>query len=77
MSRQPPAAAMGAVIREPSTVMGDFVLIRQCWTRRVLANIDEGKATGPDGIPGAILIRFIQGCRSAHIQRIDTTLGKD
>lgn len=48
------AAAMEAVIGEPSTVMGDFVLIRQRWTRRVLANIDEGKATGPDGIPGVI-----------------------
>ena len=45
---------MEAVIGEPSTVMGDFVLIRQRWTRRVLANIDEHKATGPDGIPGAI-----------------------
>ena len=52
-----PAAAMEAVIGEPSTVMGDFVLIRQRWTRRVLANIDEGKATGPDGIPGVILKR--------------------
>ena len=52
-----PAAAMEAVIGEPSTVMGDFVLIRQRWTRRVLANIDEGKATGPDGIPGVILQR--------------------
>jgi len=52
-----PAAAMEAVIGEPSTVMGDFVLIRQRWTRRVLANIDEDKATGPDGIPGAILKR--------------------
>ena len=37
--------------------MGDFVLIRQRWTRRVLANIDEDKATGPNGIPGAILKR--------------------
>ena len=37
--------------------MSDFVLIRQCWTRRVLANIDEGKATGPDGITGVILKR--------------------
>ena len=50
-----PAAAMEAVIGEPSTVMGDSVLIRQRWTRRVLANIDGGKATGPDGLSNRIL----------------------
>ena len=60
-----PAAAMEAVIGEPSTVMGDFVLIRQPWTRRVLANIDEDKATGPDGIPGAILKRTRRGSHHA------------
>ena len=51
------AAAMEAVIGEPSPVMGDCVLIRQRWTRLVLANIDEDKAIGQDGIPGAILKR--------------------
>ena len=34
--------------------MADFVVLRSRWGKKILRQIDVGKATGPDGIPGRL-----------------------
>jgi len=41
---------------EPSAdVLGNFVVLRMRWARRLLKSINDSKATGPDLVPGKIL----------------------
>ena len=35
--------------------MSDFLLIRTRWAKRVLKQLDEDSATGPNGLPAKVL----------------------
>ena len=43
---------------DANVAMAEFILIRTRWVRRILKQLKEGKATGPDGIPGKVLKRY-------------------
>ena len=43
---------------EPDQVLNDFMPIRQRAVKRILANLKEDQATGPDGIPALVFKRL-------------------
>ena len=42
----------------PKSKMTDFTLVRSRWVLRIIKNLEEGKASGPDGLP----VRFFKEC---------------
>ena len=52
-----PSGPAGDVIGEPDQHVSCFLVSRLRWTARILKDIREDSATGPDGLPGRILKR--------------------